>query len=79
MVSDIREQSGADVGLRTALDREYDRTIEEELDGIDDPLGITVKKGPKKRVCYLATVTAGADCPATRVASLVVTSSPRLK
>lgn len=38
------------VGGQTALDREYDRTIEEELEGIDDPLnnGIRPRFRPKK-------------------------------
>ena len=38
LIDAIRESNKTDVGGRTALDKEFDRSIEEELEGTDDPL-----------------------------------------
>ena len=43
MISAIRAPGGGDGG-RAAFDRVYDRTMDEELEGIDDPFGETVKR-----------------------------------
>lgn len=47
LVTAIRS-SDTTIGGRSALNRAFDRTVEEELDGIDDPLnnGIKRKGGP---------------------------------
>ncbi|KAI5479718.1 transcription factor TFIIIC complex subunit Sfc4 [Pseudohyphozyma bogoriensis] len=46
LISAIRDSNTGGVGGRTALEKEFDRSIEEELDGLDDdPLGRRKGKG----------------------------------
>lgn len=54
LIHAIRDSASTQVGGRTALDKEFDRSIEEELEGIDDPLfdprTRSSKGGKKSRV-----------------------------
>ncbi|ORY54996.1 hypothetical protein BCR35DRAFT_284512 [Leucosporidium creatinivorum] len=49
LIHAIRDSSDTNVGGRTLLDKEFDRTIEEEMEGLDDPLNNGMPKKNKRR------------------------------